>query len=282
MSTKKPSAARSETIQDIRIDGKKIFLVLRKSTLLISEEAYLSGYYYPGKELSLRDIAHLRDLSSSSKSETYVKELLNRGRYTEKELCERLKRKYGLSYPEAEGVLAPFKESGLIDDLSYALDYLEAKIPAGYARRYLLADLRKRGVPEKILSGKEVQASFEKEKESLEDLLPILEKKEASKPVRKRKEAMYAALLRRGFSAEESQEALEHHFASRSPEERGEDERLESDSLGKEAERCYNSLRTQSLEPEKARERFFARLLRKGYSYSEVRDVLGKKGYFSK
>ena len=66
---------------------------LKREKLQISKEAYLSSYLYEGKTLTQKDVDKLVEISASSKLLNYALTLVNKKRYSERKLYEKLKEK---------------------------------------------------------------------------------------------------------------------------------------------------------------------------------------------
>ena len=67
-----------------------------------------------------------------------------------RELYERLNRK-GYSAEEIEKVLNWLEESGFIDEMEMAIDYVRAGVERGWSRIRIIKGLRERGIPSDIV-----------------------------------------------------------------------------------------------------------------------------------
>lgn|GEM_PF-753548 len=274
---KKAPAEKTWTIESLEPyrGGLKATFSDGKS-LLLSPESYVSGYYYPGKVLSAGEFAALKEEASQRKVKDYLSRLLSSGRYTVKDVSDRLVRKYSLSEKEIRVLLAPYQEAGVLDDEAYAMDFLESRQGTVSGPRQLESKLREKGVPEEVLAQKEVRALLNEN----EVLLPEAARKlllTATGTLSQRKEKVLSSLLRHGFSLSVSQEALSSALSSLSDEEKEELKKQESVGLTREAALCYNSLRHRKLEERALRTKFFQSLRRKGYALKDIEDAYRKE-----
>jgi SOS response regulatory protein OraA/RecX len=276
---KKHDGPTSERIRDVDISERGVTLLLEKTKLPISKEAYLSGYYYPGKILTQKEIASLRDGKKSLKAASYLEALLSQGRYTEAETAKRLRTKFALPEKEIQELLAPFKEAGILDDRSYLVDYLDAKIPSGYGKKYLTADLLRRGVPAALLADTSLEAQWKKTLTFLPELLAKANATHQNQTQEKRRQYLLGLLLRRGFAPDAARDAIASFTSQATPEEKENEKQRRSVLLRKQAEKCYNSLQRKPYSLQKRKEVFFARLCAQGFSYGEVKDIIEREGY---
>jgi regulatory protein len=279
MSTRKPKEETSRTVSDIVVEKKTVLLVIGKEKIPISQETYLSNYYYPGKKLTKSDIEKLRKEKKTIRADGYLEYLLSQGRYTQKQVSDRLKKRYQLNENEIKEKLAPYLEAGIIDDETYALDYIESQLATGHGKRAINQQLKRRGISSSLLKKDSLQESFENTTFDLVDLVKRADKQKSHLTIEKRKESIYALLLRRGYSDEESKEAIQTFYESRTNEEKDLDQKQRATLLKKEAEKCYNSFAKRYPDRYQFSKHFFAHLFEKGFQSQEIKNWLESKGY---
>lgn len=278
MSIKKLKGQTSKEITDLTVKGKEVIITIGKESIPVSYDAYLSNYYYPGKKLTVEEISKLKAEKKTIKATAYLSYLLSIGRYTEKQLKDRLKKKYQLSPYEIEKLIYPYKEAQVIDDLTYSQDYAESQIRTGHGKTAILANLRKRGIGPTILSSEDFLSVFESTSFNLEELIKRADKAKRNQTIEKRKQSIFSFLIRRGYSSSESLKAIDAFYQGRSDEEKEQEENNRSSLLKQEAEKCYNSYAKRYPDKMKQKQRFFARLLEKGFSSSEIQGWLESSG----
>ncbi len=107
-----------------------------------------------------------------------------------KELYSRLRRK-GYSEEEIEKALQWLEESGFIDEMDMAIDYVRAGVERGWSRMRIIKGLRERGIPSDIVE--EALRHYDEER-----VVDVLREKLKGKD----RESMIKFLKNRGFSWE--------------------------------------------------------------------------------
>ncbi len=277
---KRSGTASSEThvIQDISLEKGSVHLVVDEKEIVISADSYLSDYFYPGKALDKKQFANLLRMEKETKSRKYLLYLLSHGRYTTYEIKKRLKEKYGIGEKESMEMIKPYIESGVLSDREYTIDYLEMKTEQGYGKLYLIADLKKKGIPEQLLEDEVILSHMEAKDEVIFSFLRKEDKKRKTLSSKKRKEVLSQCLYRRGFTSSQSHALIEAYFSSLSEEEREKQEENSKMLLKKEVLKCYNSFIRKYPDAKKRKQAFFQRFLRQGYDYSEVEELIQQEG----
>ncbi len=279
MSIEKLKEPSSETITSLEQVKDGVLLIIGKKKILLSNDAYLSGYFYPGKTVSRDELKKLEKLSSQKKANTYVISLLNRKQYTEKELFRKLKTKFSLTEKEINDILKPYKDNSLIDDSEYIKETIVTLTESGYGPRRIEEKIFHMGFKEDLIKQKEVQELLSQSDIISPKILALSMKTTSTMTREKRKEKAYSFLIRRGFSQEEAKESIDSYFESQSREDLEKEEEKRSIYLKKESLKCYNSLVGRSLLPQKKKEKLINHLLSKGFNYNEIREVIEKEGY---
>lgn len=283
-----PTSKRKDKLSDIvlldvSIKEKEVLLTFETEELLLSLDDYLDDYFYPGKAISKKEYSLLKEKSRQKKARLYLSSLLSQRRYTIKQVKDKL-HTYSKSLKEKDiqDLLKPYIESGILDDKSYALDYIQSKKEAGYGKQYLLSELNKRGIPTSLLKDMEIEELLE-EKDSADTLFLLLDKMEKqhrNETVEKRKQSLYALLLRRGFSYQEASDAVNDYYASLSEEEIENISQNRAKLLIEKAKQCYNALESRNLDERKKKDLFYQKMVRLGFHYDEIKTICEKERYY--
>ena len=93
-----PFANTGKKVKSIKVYKDHVTLsFVKKETLKISKEAYLSSYLYVGKVLSNKEITKLNDLTALSALLNYAMSLISKRHYSEKKMYEKLIKKDWIS-----------------------------------------------------------------------------------------------------------------------------------------------------------------------------------------
>jgi SOS response regulatory protein OraA/RecX len=280
MSTKRQYVATSRIIEDVKVTKEGITLIFPHEELLISLSSYSDGYYYPGKELSKSEYLELKRLSKDRQVENYLSMLLKRSRYTIFGIKGKIKHRYpSLTEEEIHVLLLPYIESGILDDLSYAEDFASLKSEAGYGEDYIIAELKKRGIEEKVLKRKEVWSNYSKSKEVLPKLIEKKNRALKNYTLEKRKQNLQAFLIRRGYSATLARKEINAFYQKYSEAEKQSDAKIRVNVLKKEAQKCYNAVTRKPVDAYKKKELFYNKLRMKGFRFDEIQSLVESEGY---
>ena len=277
MSIKKQSDNTSNIIKDIRSTKKEISIDFSSFSLVIDSDTYLEGFYYPGKELSEEEIKKLESKVKTKSCRKYLHTILSRRMYTEKELDDKIKSKYKFSKEEREKIVSELKEYSLVDDESYARSFIEDKKENGYGEKYLLNELKKRGINETLIKKFIKEGLFVTDKAILKAFVEKQDRILKNLTIEKKKEKIFSTLLRRGFERSEIKAELDNYFSSMSDEDKEKERKERADLLKKEAQKCYNSI--QRKEKGKQKDTFYRRLLSLGFTYEEIRNIIEREEY---
>ncbi len=132
----------------------------------------------------------------------YALRLLNRRDYPEKEIWEKLIKKFGdKETQEIEAVITYLKEKRFVDDERYSENYAYFKLKRGYGKRRIEHELKNKGIDEKL-----IQNAIDGACEQAEDVfLKRLKQLEGKK---RKRAKLYQFMLRRGFESEKIMELL--------------------------------------------------------------------------
>lgn len=277
---KKQSDTSIRILKDVERKNRDVVLVFPKKKILLSQEDYLSDYFYPGKEFTPEEIKKLEEKSSLRKASSYLHSLLRERRYTVKEVKDRLKRKYRLSENEISDLIRPYQEDKILDDVSYAEDFCENKRELGYGKDYIESKLFSKGISKEILNQVlNKNGNPEMNREIILSLLSRKDKANSEKPFNKRKEILFSLLLRRGLDREEANSLLNGYFESSKDNEDEKTRKRKAEYLKKEAEKCYNAVMKKNLTPYQKKARFLSARKEKGFRKEDIDSFLSIRGY---
>ncbi|MFA5481580.1 MAG: regulatory protein RecX, partial [Bacilli bacterium] len=193
------SEKSGKEILKVRYGKQKITIVFIDGELKISPNTYTDFRLFPGKILSMQEIAELTDHNSMDKLLRGALASVSKGHPTEKMMREKLQTK-GATAKQIEKIIHVLSEGGLLDDAQFVKDYLDYAKNRGYGKHRILEGLNEKGVPGYLIN----QISFSEESESKRalDILPALEEKFSRYNYAQRKKRIYEALMRLGYTSE--------------------------------------------------------------------------------
>ena len=235
---------------------------LKREKLQISKEAYLSSYLYEGKTLTQKDVDRLVEISASSKLLNYALTLVNKKRYSERKLYEKLKAKEE-DKKAIWAVINKLKDNGLVDDKTYMLDLIAWDDTRLFGKNKIIKHLKDQGIPDDVLAKARFSSSNELKKAKA--LLPKLDKKYARYAYEIKKKHIYSALISQGYDIDIARDVIGD---TKKDAPKKEKEKLKNDYL--KIKRRYEN----KYEGYELRKRIYAALASKGYKSNEIRMVL--------
>ncbi len=231
--------------------------------LIISYETYTNHLLYPKKELSYteyKDIKRENDLSHE-----YLKKAneLLRHRKSEMEVRNSYYEKGVFKTPDINYLIEKLKKAGYINDNELAEDYLEAYNIRGYGKNKIIEKLREKGINEEIITSLDFPLDIEREK--AKKLLPQLLTKYEKYPYLAKKNKVVTALTAKGYSHSIINEVIEGEIK--------EDEKLVAENLAKDMARAIQSRSHKNLSKKELKQKVYASLLQRGYSYNKINEV---------
>ena len=266
-------------IEDVFFQKDGVHVLVGEKELVLDSSSYTDLFLYPGKEISEKEYRRLLSLSGKKKAIGYVSRLLSQRRYTYSQVRTKLVGKFALSEKEADEILKGYVESGILDDSSYARDFIRDGLDSGYWFPYLRIRLKEKGILSDVIDAIP-ETDFDADEKTLIDrLLVSLDRKRKTSPIQKRRQDILSELLRRGFGVDSSRERIDSFYLSMDEEEKEKDARNEELLLKKKAKECYNSLKNGKLTKKQLREKMVSRLVRKGFPYPKVIEEMDKEGF---
>ena len=246
----------------------KIQVYFGKEKIELSLNAFTEFRLFEGKEVTQAEKSKMLSYSEMDADYAYALGLLGRKAYTEMELRQKLIAN-GASEESRRKIVKLLKQHGYLDDEEYAQTYAEEAMEIKcYGRKRILYELQNKGIDEKILQ--KLRFPQEKEKEASERAFKTYLVRFHSFPKRKKQEKMRRALYERGFDEE-----LINYWIQRIPDG---DPALEEDRLRKEYEKTKLSY-SRKYEGRALKERLIASLMKKGYPYDEIKEIMEEERY---
>lgn len=235
---------------------------LKREKLQISKEAYLSSYLYEGKALSQKEIDKLLEITAVSKLLNYGISLLNKRRYSERKMYDKLKAKED-NKSSIMSVINTLKDKGLLNDKEYMQDLIVWDDERKLGKNKIIKHLKDQGIPSSLVE----KAHFNNlnELKKAKSLLPKLDKKYTRYAYEQKKKHIYSALVSQGYDMDVAREVMGH---TKKDQPKKEKEKLKNDYL--KIKRRYEN----KYEGYELRKRIYAALANKGYRNNEIKTVL--------
>ena len=192
-----------KTITKINICKNKIVLYFGKDKIDISPEVYVSDYFYVGKTLPLTEIEKLEKHTYVSDAYEDAVALLSHAMYTEWGLREKL---YSRDYHKStvDQVINQLKKNKLINDKNYIKEYIAYANDKLHGKNKIIQDLKKRGIFDDVI--RTIEFSEAKELAKARKKLPDLEKQYMNLTTSDKRQHIFNALIRDGFSSDVASE----------------------------------------------------------------------------
>ncbi len=175
--------------------------------LLVSAETIAEFFLYNGKELSLKDLAKIKEYEAQTKHFSYASNLLARRPYTSHEIREKL-RKRRVNEEVIDLIVDKLKRLNLINDLRYALDKIQYLINVKKcSTRAIEQDLLRRGIHPYVIKDALAQSPRD-ERCELEILIPKLLKSYRNESLRRAYQKLKTKLYSLGFESDNIDEVL--------------------------------------------------------------------------
>lgn len=172
----------------------------------LSLEAVVKYALKVGQELEIQKLEFLQNDSEREIAQNKAMSYISKYQKTEKELRDYIIKK-GFDEEIVLKVIKKLKEYNLVDDMSYAKNYIKSKSKKS-GRRKLSFELKKRGIADDM-----VEENIEEYSNDSENILPLCEKYLKNKPRDyKTKQKAYRFLASRGFIGEDIMRALNMFF----------------------------------------------------------------------
>lgn len=193
-------------ILGIHLGEKKVILKFSDSKLDISPNTYTEFRLYEGKVLNDEELKEIKKVDELDKYLTYAKKLVLASNKSEKEVNDKLTKK-GAKPRQIGLIIKELKKYSLIDDKRLMEDLISSASYKGYGEKRIKDILYKKGIKKEL-----IESYIFLDKDELikaKGLLPSLEKKFSKYNYESKKEHIYNAILRNGYSYEISAKVVE-------------------------------------------------------------------------
>lgn len=233
-----------------------------KTSIKITNDAFLSNYFYVGKSLTAQEVKELEKLSALTKYLNYALSLLKKSHYTEAMMREKLLKK-GCKESYCNTIIKRLKDNDLIFDQMYMLDLLSYYEELNYGenkiKKLLIA---KKFDKEKVNS---LKFPYKTELFKAKNNLPLLEKKHQKISSNKKKNKIYTSLYALGFKKDVINEVM--IFVG---------ENNDKHNIQIDYEVSYRKL-SKKYQGKTLYNKMFTALKNKGYEYDVIYDLLKEK-----
>ena len=255
-------------IKEIKKKPSEVIVVFESGDKLkLSFSTFTEFRLYPQKEVSEKELASLLDYEKEGEYYDYALRLLGKENYTIATLSKKLAGK-GAEEKQISSIVKRLKDSGMLDDENYAKIYANdvADIRC-LGRNRVMADLKEKGIASDILLS--LRFDDQKELEKASTAVSLLSKRFARSANEAKKNKAIKALLNRGFSYEIALKAVEENLKAN-------DEEEEHIQLLRDYDLAFVRF-SRKFEGNKVWDAVTKYLLRKGYHYEEVSELIGQK-----
>lgn len=170
--------------------------------LSLSAETIVAHHIRVGSVLDAETLEQLRREDTVKYAKELAADYLGYAPRTQRQLEQHLARK-GIDEASIAAAVATCKEYGYIDDAAYARQMAE-QYQGSLGERAIREKMRQRGLGREAVAA--AVFSPEAQQQAARSLAEKLRKKYAELPADKRRQRIYAALIRKGFSYEEAAE----------------------------------------------------------------------------
>lgn len=278
MCMKEQNGKNYDCYEILNISQRKglIFLKINDDEIALTPSSYANYFLYPNKKLSKEEYLELVEEGKLVKAKKYLSNILNKNRYTVFEIKQKLQNKFHLNENDIEGLLNEYIESNILDDLSYALDYIENGQSKGYSFQFLSYKLKQKGISDEVLNQENILKLKNDDLNSLFELIVKLNKKYGDISLKKRKEKIADYCLQRGYSYEQVKLKSEEFYSSNLFDYEV-DFKKEQILLNKKLIECYNSLKDKGYSKYDLKNKMISKLIYKGFNYSDIIQEIEKE-----
>lgn len=250
-------------IKEIKFKKNSIVLVVNDETYKISNSTYSHFYLYKDKKLSKDELNEILKYEEEAKIKDYLFKLVSSSLYSKKQIEEKLNKKK-VNKKTKEKLIDELILKGYLDDKNFAYEKFEILERKNFGKNKIIKTLLNDGIDKKIID--ELDFDNEENKARINLNKYILMHKNSSYNSLKKK--AYDFLLTSGFSNELSLSLIEEMILKDDEEEI---KTLES-VLSK-----YILLHRINLNDDLDKQKVISYLLRKGYKYDQINEVLRRK-----
>ncbi len=266
----KGKPGKTYTISSVKVFKTCVHVSFKErnmETLRLESETFTNHLLYSGKTLSQRELDEIIHEDKLCHIYTVERNALLKKRQTERQVRDTLREKFNRpNYKDVNYIIERLKDVKLIDDESYALDYMELGNLHNWGENKIKEKLKERGISSEILDSLPFDIDVEVEKGR--NLLPSLENRYKKYPLHVMKGKIRNSLSYQGFSSRAINEILDVDIK--------EDEDAVMSNLEKDMRRAINSRKRKTLDEREIKQKVIATLLQKGYQYNKINEVWEK------
>lgn len=222
---------------------------------------YTQFYLYEGKEVIEKEWKEILKMNDLAKDFDFAYRCVGKRSYTVAQLSKKMQQK-GISLSHIHSIVQTLKEQNLLNDDCYQEEYVEILEAKLYGERRIREELKKVGISQEKIDT--LVFDEEKEYEKAYTLLSMLLKRPNKESNIKRRVHLEMDLYRYGYAREIIDRALQE---------------ISLHSFEEEKKNClmemlkYERIYAQQEKQERKR-RIIASLMRKGYSYDIIKQVM--------
>ena len=266
-----------DKINDIIFKKNNVEVVLNFKKIKISRNFYTDNYLYKGKDLTLEDVQKLENEEKYFQVHSYLNRLLTNRNYFKKELVCKLQTKFkNLSNKQIDEIISEYDNNDLINEKDKAYQLIDTLYLKGYSKNYIESELKKNGVKDEELAYYINQTCLYDDK-FFNDIIVNIYRKYTSMLIKNRKDKTIKFFLMHGFSKNQFISCVDKFYNNVSIAELNEDKNKMKVKLKSD----YHKIRTllerryKNINNDKELENMcIKKLLTKGYSYDEIKEVI--------
>ena len=247
-------------IDDIKFQKNKIILILDGEKISISEATYSHFYLYKGRKISQEELTEISEYQNKTKLYDYSFKLVSNGNYFEKQIRDKLKKKKA-SNEQINEIIVYLSQKGYIDDKKTLLEAFEIYERKNYGKNKIIDHLLKDGVSKMMIESLPFDNEIKKA-EAISDKYILMHKDYNFVQM---KRGLYNHLLANGFNYDDIERVINNKMKNFD---------VDEDELLLKAAKKYVLLHHLILNDEVHREKVVSYLLRKGYRYEDIKEVI--------
>ena len=257
-----PSENTGNVITAIKFCKDKVVISFKSMKIELTPEAYTSNYYYVGKSFSDKQIEKIEHDNRISFIVKYAKTIIAKKMISEWSLRNKL---YEKEYekPDIDEAIVILKKQKLINDKALCKEYIAYYNEKLYGKERIIRELRLKGIFDETI--REIVFSDASELKKARLLFPKLDKQYSDLATLEKKQHIYNAYIRDGYTIEVAQQMIKKVKESTRKQETNKLRRDFALALGR-AKRSYqneDSIKTY----------VFRTLSQKGYRYQDIKDL---------
>lgn len=243
-------------------------------TISLNDEAFLSYYLYPKKELSLYEYNEIISKNNDENYETYIKNLISKKTYSSQELINKLVTIKHLNLNDSQKIINSFIKQGLIDDLTYAKNIKLELSNKGYSKEGIKNYLSKKGIDSETINN--ILNDVSTDTTAIINSLRKIIDKNSSNSYLMTIQNIKVELFKKGYSQNEIEQIIDECKFKYPYLTSNEREYL---ALIKESKKYYDKIIKVNSNSSEKLLKFKKHLLNKGFKLEDIEYMIRKEGY---